>query len=195
MTKRVALFHGMFVRDGGTKSIKKLVPHFEALGYTVVNVELGFWGLLRTYFGRRTKTHEKVLEACVDADILVTHSRGALVVEEALDLLPQFPIKLRHRPVLFHLSGSLDHDKDPPDFVKHRWVCYSTEDTIIKISKRLPWLGMGDMGARGYTGDSEFSTNRDWTNQVRGEHSHGYFRGTKAAQTVYRINLILRKTP
>jgi hypothetical protein len=188
---RIALFHGMFVRDGGNRSIKRLKPHLEAMGHTVTNVELGFWGLLRTYFGSRTKTHKKVIKACTEHDVLVTHSRGALVVEEALELLPNIPLKRRDRPLLIHLSGSLDHDKAVPDYVAHRYVLHSKEDTIIKFSRLLPFLGMGDMGARGFTGNDRRNTNVDVTQQVQGEHSHGYFRGLKASKTARRISALI----
>ena len=184
----IAIVHGMFVRNGGKHSVQRLVIHLERAGHEVKVIRYGFWGIIRVYLGNKHKTTVHLVQELWNADVIITHSRGATVTERALRKMPRWTPKY----LLFHLSPSLNRNTDPPRNVLHRWVYHSAGDFIVKVSRFLPFLEMGDMGAFGYNGISRHNTNVDVTKVIGEEHSDGWFRGQNAATTARRIDYEIR---
>lgn len=172
---KAVLVHGMFTKDGGKSSIGRLAPALEAQGFEVALVNCGWWGLLRVLFGDRFRTDKKVLHAVWDADLVIAHSRGAVVTHRALSLLP---VTQRKR-VLALFSPALNNDIGPPASVDHRFVYFSEKDKLVKLSTYIPFRMMGRLGATGFQGQHPRNTDINETFRIGSDHS-GWFKGLNA---------------
>ena len=190
---KVVLVHGMFVSDGGRSTVGRLVKPLEYLGYEVEQVMIGFWSLFRMYFGSKWQVTQNLVKSFWDADVIITHSMGAMMTERALRVLP---VADRKR-LLFHFGPSLNKNKRVPHAISWRWVFHSERDVVVKSSGWLPFLMLGRMGQKG-ADKMPRNTNINRTLQVGRQHSDGYFGGPNAKRYAERVHTLIttyRETP
>ncbi len=182
---KAVIVPGMFQRDGGLNSIGRMLPRLRQLGYTAELIDPGFWHVLRLYFGRRFNMDQKVSRALWNADLIIGHSFGAVIIDRALRLLP---ITDKER-VLVLVNPSLNADTDVPETVKHRFVMFSRSDLLVRLSGWLPFLRLGRMGAIGYTGESEKNSNIDITQELDFAEHSDWENADKYAQWAHELRI------
>ena len=161
--KRVVLVHGYNVRDGGKRSIDRMAPTLEELGWIVDrdSADYGWWGLLKIYFKDKRKVEERLVKAFKDADLILTHSNGAAFATRALNKMEPDG-RLR---VLQHFSPALGRKVPVPEAVTKEYIFHSKLDWIVRLGAMLPFNVWGLAGVYGKTGPGNY-TNLDYTNLV-----------------------------
>lgn len=158
---KMVLVHGFNVKDGGARTVDRLVPYADTHGY-VIDQDEGDYGFFNLFMIRlrKSRIRKRVLyrlaKAFETADVIVTHSNGAHFTTEALDLLP--PVYNNTKTVI-HISPALNSNTDIPEAVKAQLVLYTPHDGWVKLASYIPLHPWGRMGARGYTGPSNKNRN------------------------------------
>ena len=184
---KVVIVHGMFTKKDRPHVLDPFVPEFERLGYTVHKDEADYewWGLLNAYFKSKRHIYEKLKLAFEDADIIVTHSRGARFATRAL-----YEMDFRRDPgrrALVHFSPSLKQKTPIPASVDRQYVFFSSRDWVIWLSGFLPRFGR--MGSKGYKGDGP-NTNIDESDTIKGHSS--WSEGDRAVEYPRRIHNLVQ---
>lgn len=156
---KAVLIHGLLSRYGGRKSLGQLVPFLEEAGFEVELFKYGFWGVLRHYFGDIEQDGKRCAEMIEDADLIITHSHGAVMMEYA-----DKHIKTYHVPrVLVQFSPAQDMDKQAPYSVVARFTLHTRRDGWVRLARYLPFSRMGGAGCYGYDDPMVDSYNIDYT--------------------------------
>jgi len=150
---KIVTVHGFNVRDGGARTVDKLAPFIEKLGWIadIDDADYGYVDLLSVRLFKRKKHHQTILklaQAFTDCDVIITHSNGAYYTTQALHLI-------KTQKTVIHISPALNSKTPPPKAVLRQLVLFTPHDGWVKLASYLPAHPWGRMGARGYQGDSE----------------------------------------
>lgn len=180
---KAVLVFGMYTRDKGARTVDRFIPELEELGYAIDKDEADyeFLTLVEAWFKDKESIIQRLQYAFEDADIIITHSRGAKFAMAALYRMHQRLDGGRRK--LFHFSPSLRCRTRVPLSVDRMYVFHTRRDWIIRLSRFLP--SFGAMGAFGYKGDGPV-TNIDETQDIAG-HSN-WFVGENAVDYPRRVH-------
>jgi len=153
---KIVLVHGFNIRDGGAKTVDRLVPFIrnEAWQVDVDEGDYGFFNIwmirmVKSYF--RSRVLYRLAKAFETADVIITHSNGANFTNQALDMLgPEH----NNKKIVVHISPALNAKTEPPAAVKAQLVLYTRYDGWVKLSSYIPFHPWGRMGAVGFKGRS-----------------------------------------
>jgi hypothetical protein len=143
----VRLCHGFNVWDKGKGTTDKLRPHFEKRGFSVSEQDGGFRFLLGVRFGTDRRA-EELASVVRPGDILVGHSDGCNVIDEACWLLSSLNPDFRVRVV--YINPALNSDKALAPIVDRALIFHTPSDKVVKWAALLPWHDWGSMGNDGY---------------------------------------------
>lgn len=154
------LVHGFNVRDGGKKTIDRLIPYLNHDEISVIQHDYGhlnIWGVLRKnkYIANDIKPKLKSI------DVAISHSNGCAILAKSL----QQGAKIDK---LILIAAALDKNFVFPDGVNEIHVFYSKNDNTVVLAKWLRKLVFwrntflwGEMGHTGYKGNDPRVTNHE----------------------------------
>ncbi len=179
---KYVLIHGFRLRDGGTKTIDRLVPFILEAGDTVDKDEAdyGYWSLWKIimYNGKASAdVLERIARAVEGADVVIGHSNGVNFGIQALNILPK---ALRKTKIAVWISGAVNAKTEVPDAVKAQLVLHTPHDIWVRLSTYLPFNKWGRQGLYGYKGKSLRNTN---LMDARIKKHSGWFIGGAVVQT------------
>lgn len=154
MNATAHLVHGFNVLDGGAGTTDKLRPHFEGRGFSVVEHD-SKWkrGILRNLLSVRfenTKRAQDLAQSIQPDDLLVGHSNGCAIINEACWILAQINPEFRVRCVF--INPALDVDSPISPIISQFIVFHTETDRTVWLSKLLMAHSWGAMGQAGYKG-------------------------------------------
>lgn len=147
--------HGFNVTDNGARSIDRMAEELAALGYATDTdgADYGYFGLMMIRFAKwsryRKNVYSRLAKAFENADVILTHSNGALFSTETLYNMDHPMGKKR---VLFNYSAALDRDTPIPHSITKQINFCTRNDWVVKLAALIPFYQWGAMGAYGYTG-------------------------------------------
>jgi hypothetical protein len=143
--RRSILLHGFNVRDGGEGTIDMLKPGLEEKGYTPIELDYGWMGLIGTYF-RNDNIARRLIYEYQPGDVIIGHSNGCAIIAMAIEL----GLPAQH---CIFIHPALDNDWAPPfdKPVERIDVYFSAKDIPTRLAKWVPFNDWGDMGTVGPT--------------------------------------------
>lgn len=165
---RIVLIHGFNVRDKGRGTIDRLVlplrKRLPNAKFDIDSADYGWHFLMRVHlFYWMGGTIKRIAKALENTDVVITHSNGANYCMKA--------VKRIYNPKLhiIHLSPALN--KTYPyrrrDF-RRCDVMHTLYDSIVGISKWIPFHSWGDSGQVGAKTKDERVHNHPWTRLIHG---------------------------
>ncbi len=141
------LIHGFNVGDAGKGTTDLLRPELEGMGLKVMEVDYGWFGLLRVRLCNEAVA--RTLASLAEPDsVAVGHSNGCAIAHRAAQYGAPFGR-------MFYINPALDRDAELAEQVDRLTVFYSESDSAVKASRWRPWSRWGDMGAVGYQGPAD----------------------------------------
>lgn len=181
---RIVLIHGFNVRDAGARTVDQLASYLRRRGHSVDtdSADYGYYSLLMVRLFS-VNAVERIRNAILDADVVITHSNGANFATKALK-------KISDKKLVFHLSPALNKRARPPASVFEQHVFHTRHDGAVKAAMYLLFHPWGNMGAVGYQGKDGRVYNHDYTNRVNA-HSD-WFRGINRAYFAGVIDALIK---
>lgn len=149
--KVAILLHGVWHRR--PESVEVLIPWLEAMGYSVLHFEYGFWTLLNARLANDNlaRALASVIRHVKPA-LIVSHSNGAVLEHRALEIASSADLPKIN---LLRIAPALDRDLPLPPCVNKCTVIYNARDWVVRLSARIPFAVYGSMGAFGPDSDDE----------------------------------------
>jgi len=139
----VYLVHGFNVQDDGANTVGRLRPFFERAGCNVIELNYGYFNLLRVRLCNRSIA--RVIASSIEPDsIVVGHSNGCAIIYRAA----KAGAKFRHATLI---NPALDDDKAIAG-ARTVDVWYSPTDKAVPLSRLLLFHTWGTQGRDGYNG-------------------------------------------
>lgn len=171
------ILHGFNIHDGGKKTTDKLIPIVEELGYTPIQFDYGWLGLLGARFFSNNLA-SLLASITKPGDIAIGHSNGCNIIHQATLKKASF-----HR-VLF-ISPALGNSMELGPEVSQCTILHTRRDWVVQLAKFLPFHPWGNMGRVGYRGTDPRHKNIDCTNWAGG-HSD-YFSDQNLSRLSYHV--------
>lgn len=174
------LVHGFNVKDGGKKTVDKLIPHLAERGFECIELDYGFFGLARVRLCNRAVARTVAATVAPDS-IAIGHSNGCAIIYRAAMAGARF----RHVTLI---NPALDAGKaiEGADSVN---VWYSPSDEAVMASRLLWRHTWGNQGRVGHTNADaryrQFNADLEFGDKVG--HSGIFERDNRLATVVDRI--------
>lgn len=190
---KIVLVHGFNVGDGGRGSIDRLVaPLLKRLPYAEFDLDTADYGrhlLLRVHFFYWFGgTIKRIAGALENADVVITHSNGANYTMKAIKKIVNPNLHI------IHLSPALDTDYP---YRKRNFkacdVLHTLYDSIVGLSRYIPFHPWGNSGQVGAKTKDPRVTNHEFTKHIDG-HSDWFTLENKERVADYIANLIKAKS-
>ena len=148
--QRAILVHGFNVRDHGVNTVGMLRQTLGLLGYASHVFRYGWLGVIGVYVWNDNASR---LLADIIADsgatLLVGHSNGCALIHRAMWLLSDEGYQPPQPLNALYISPALDRDAVVSPVAHRVGVLYTPHDWAVRVSRYLPGVEWGDMGARG----------------------------------------------